>query len=433
MLGGVAVWLNYIVQGLSKLDWNVYVGAVNGAHHRASDYLTEYPFENVVVINNPSATRYGRVTAISKAIKDTGAEIVLSVNIPDVFNAVAMCRGSGLNTKAVMTLHGLEADFFQDIRAQSPYIDAVICTNRLTRSMVVDYARFSSERTFYAPYGVSVGEPLQPKNKSNRLTLLYAGRLEQPQKRCRDLVLMAQKLEDCAIKYQLLIAGDGPDKESLIEELVAIADVGSIRYLGQLGNKEFKDEILPSADLLVLMSEWETGPIIIWEAMAAGVTVLSSRYIGSGVEQALIDGENCLMFDIGDIDQAIEQIKSLDEPGMIEKLNQAALDLVESRYSLSASIEDWNSVLLKISQDVTAKPSSSVDTGNWTIKGRIERLLGHKNAAWFRRCVRCPAYTNSPGDEWPHSYGRVDSTEQALFMKSLYSLELQPSKVDKHE
>ena len=47
-LGGVAVWLDYLIQGLSDQAIVCYVGLVDGQFHLADDYLQDHPFENVI-------------------------------------------------------------------------------------------------------------------------------------------------------------------------------------------------------------------------------------------------------------------------------------------------------------------------------------------------------------------------------------------------
>ena len=48
--------------------------------------------------------------------------------------------------------------------------------------------------------------------------------------------------------------------------------------------------------------------------MSRGVVVVTSAYIGSGLEGGLVDTENCLMFPIGDIEAAAKGIEKLQDP-----------------------------------------------------------------------------------------------------------------------
>ena len=48
--------------------------------------------------------------------------------------------------------------------------------------------------------------------------------------------------------------------------------------------------------------------MVVWEALAHGTVVVSTRYIGSGQERALRHRENCLLFDIGEVKEAVDAI-----------------------------------------------------------------------------------------------------------------------------
>ena len=54
-------------------------------------------------------------------------------------------------TRAVMTLHALEPDYFEDIRGYNGTLDAVIATNRLAQALVEQRSGLESRRVFYAP------------------------------------------------------------------------------------------------------------------------------------------------------------------------------------------------------------------------------------------------------------------------------------------
>jgi len=419
-LGGVAVWLQYIVNGLENKGWQCWVGLVDGKFHCTERYLSEYSFENTIKITNVTNTRYGRVKAIEKAIRHVSADIVVSINIPDVFEAVTRLKQRQPSIKAVMTLHGLEPDYFKDIAHFKRQIDAVVVTNQLTKSMVVHQSGFEEERVIYAPYGVDMPRELDCRAKSSPIVLAYVGRITSNQKRCRDLVGLIEQLEKKQTAYQLKLVGDGDERESLIIELNKIAKLGDVVYVGVVTNQQMVKEVFPSIDMLVLTSDWETGPIVIWEAMAAGVVVLSSKYIGSGIENALTNGENCLLFNIGDMESAAQHIKEFVESDNSNKyrnkLRSNGFELVKKKYSREASILKWNEAFSSIHQNVSTKPNAS-KIASWPIRSVVERLFGHKIDYLFRRFSGKHAFIDNAGDEWPHSYGKVTEHDKLGFHK----------------
>ena len=69
-----------------------------------------------------------------------------------------------------------------------------------------------------------------------------------------------------------------------------------VTFLGRLSPTEMRDKLYARANTLLMPSFWETGPIVNWEAMAAGVVVVSSRYVGSGLEGSLQHGKTPCFF-----------------------------------------------------------------------------------------------------------------------------------------
>ena len=76
---------------------------------------------------------------------------------------------------------------------------------------------------------------------------------------------------------RLLLAGSGP-RRPVLESLAADLGVeGSVHFLG---DRDDVPALMGAADLLVLPSRWEGLPIVVLEAMAAGVPVLASAVGG---------------------------------------------------------------------------------------------------------------------------------------------------------
>src|SRR5690606_34915092 len=143
------------------------------------------------------------------------------------------------------------------------------------------------------------------------LRVVYSGRLETPQKRSLDLAAIAKVLNQRGVSYRLEIAGDGPDRAALEAALDAEIDAGRVVMHGFVPAETLRSQIYPAADALLITSSWETGPIVAWEAMAHSLCVVSSRYIGSGREGALMQDENALLFEIGDTEAAAAALERL--------------------------------------------------------------------------------------------------------------------------
>src|SRR6516162_9039813 len=156
-LGGVATWIDYIVPGLRQRGWHVTLGLTEGLHHNVDTYLNDHPIEGVIRIPNTTGTSEGRVRALCDAITEVRPDIVSSVNIVDVYRAVNRLkrkRRGSLSVRGVMTLHGLDGAYFEQIGHEVASLDAVIATNRLACKLASSVGGLESGRIYYAPYGV---------------------------------------------------------------------------------------------------------------------------------------------------------------------------------------------------------------------------------------------------------------------------------------
>ena len=337
--GGVAVWLDYLHRGLLAEGWDSVVGLVEGArHHDPEQYAGWYPFESRMNISCSTGTPYGRAKAITDAVQTFRPDLIISVNISDCYHAIRLLRQSSQKTpKLVVAIHGLQTDLFEDIRRNSDVVDAVVGTNRLTCTYLIHKCSIPSERVFYTPYGVAEAARHEPRevisySQQRPFRLLYSGRLENDQKRILDLVEIIKVCEQRGLPVELRIAGSGPDEERFRERVPSELSSVTVSFMGT-----FQPDQMPAvyhdADALIVTSEWETGPIVILEAMNVGLPVISSQYTGSGREAALVHEKNAMLYPIGDVGAAVDCIERLlTNEGLRELIREEGYQLVRQRY-----------------------------------------------------------------------------------------------------
>jgi hypothetical protein len=143
------------------------------------------------------------------------------------------------------------------------------------------------------------------------------------------------------------------------------------------------------------------GVDIAWEAMAAGIAVVSSRYVGSGLEGALMHGSNSLLFPVGDAREAAAQLASLRNPAGLRELGAAGFDLVKRRYSRDASQAAWMAAFQAVAALAPLPvPGRAVPIA---AAGGLDRRLGPETAERLRRPLRRRFRHREAGSEWPHS------------------------------
>jgi glycosyltransferase involved in cell wall biosynthesis len=400
-LGGVADWLDYLLAGLAAQGVTSQLLLVDGSGHDVGRYLKRHPWSSVVGVSNPTGSHEGRVRALKAAIERSQAELVVSVNIVDVYEAIRRLRArlaSG-GPRVAMALHGLQGNLLEDIRRHSDVLDGVVATNRLSVAMATK-ALGHEGRVHYAPYGVPAGQPsVRSRAPDGVVRLLYAGRVEQDQKRVLDLPLILKGMRASGCDARLSIAGGGPMAPELRRVFDQHGMTRAVDWLGDLDVSRLAQEYR-SHDALLITSEWETGPIVAWEAMSHGLPIVSSRYIGSGLEGALVDGRTAVLFEIGDIDGAVAAIMRLLDANVRFQVVAGGLALANERFSREASVGAWRRALEAVI-DSPRKPAVAPRLSSPA--GRLDRLFGVERAEDLRRLLGIRFVPDSPGAAWPHS------------------------------
>ncbi len=114
---------------------------------------------------------------------------------------------------------------------------------------------------------------------------------------------------------------------------------GKVSFPGPKYGDE-KDEIFRQADVFVLPSYVETFPLVVLEALAAGIPVVATE--ACGISDELRINEAALIVDSTDeMTQAIESC--LYEPLLVERLRANGFRLLETTYN-------WKRVIDRVSE-----------------------------------------------------------------------------------
>lgn len=100
------------------------------------------------------------------------------------------------------------------------------------------------------------------------------------------------------------IVGDGPEKQRLQQQAEQLGIAEKIQFHG------IQEDTVPfyeQADAFALPSLWEGLPLVLIEAMVAGVPVMASDI--EAVREILEDGKNGLLFDIHEPDESAEKLR----------------------------------------------------------------------------------------------------------------------------
>lgn len=132
-----------------------------------------------------------------------------------------------------------------------------------------------------------------------------------------------------------VIAGGGRQKESLRR---LILESGLQNRVALLGERNDVYDVLRAMDILLVCSDHEGIPMVMLEAMALGVTVVS-RKVG-GIPEVIRDGVNGILVPSDDPEELARACMSIfQEPSLRANLRQTAQDEIHRRYSADENAE----------------------------------------------------------------------------------------------
>ncbi len=175
--------------------------------------------------------------------------------------------------------------------------------------------------------------------RSNRI--LYVGVLSR-RKRVSDLIRSTVKLLEEGEDIWLTIAGDGPERGILTALCATELSKERINFKGYVADISVLRDLYLSHGILVLPSEAEGFPRVIYEAFIHGLAVIATTV--GGIPDALENRKSALLFSVGDCIGLENHIKTvLHDQHLIEELRENSKNIVRT---LNIAVSDQHSDLI---------------------------------------------------------------------------------------
>ena len=141
--------------------------------------------------------------------------------------------------------------------------------------------------------------------------------------------------------WKILVAGDGPEKTSLMALCDVLGIAERVQFLGWVGDSS---ALYEAASLFVLCSEYEGTPNALLEAMAYGLPVITSR-CSQEVERLVVKSKCGAVYDVGDVAALGRLIRTfLEDQHLRQEMGHRALGAVQ-RYMPENAIPAWEKVI----------------------------------------------------------------------------------------
>ena len=138
----------------------------------------------------------------------------------------------------------------------------------------------------------------KPQPHHNTLPrIIHISCFEDQSKNISGLLEALKRMKDNNVSYQAVLIGEGMDLEAMKAKATRLQLDDRVRFTGLLQGQALVDA-LSSGDFLVLSSHYENLPVVILEALACGLPVVSTN-VGGIAE--LIDETNGLLVPKGDV------------------------------------------------------------------------------------------------------------------------------------
>lgn len=226
---------------------------------------------------------------------------------------------------------------------------AVACISDFARSQVMGFTdearwpRFTVVHCGVDPTEFDPGKAPSPNGaapenapaaEATPFNVLYVGRLV-PFKGQAILLEAIAALRARGIDARLTLIGEGPAREGAERRAAEFGLGGEARFAGAVGQDEIRSHYA-AADVFCLPSFAEGVPVVLMEAMAMEVPVVTSRIMG--ISELVDDGEQGLLVRPGRADELAAALERLArDPALRERLGRGGRAKVSAEFDVRES------------------------------------------------------------------------------------------------
>lgn len=389
--GGMEWFVHHLAERLKARGWGVYAGLVRGARYSdPAKYAAAHPHLLAIEMDAREGTEAARRNSVIRAVRRVEPDVVIPIGIGASLDAMRVLKNTGFRGTFVVPVLSLFEEFLANVAEYADVIDLAVPNSRLLERYLIRH--FDSARVRYVRQGVPHAlQPRAPRGAPLRIGIV--SRLEESSKRVLDFAAVARLLD--GTNLDLHVFGDGPDHGRLFEALE-----GRAIDHGFLPTEELYRKAYPILDVLLFFSPTEGSPNSLYEAMQNGVVPVSSRFRGARAEGILREGENALLFDVGDATAAAAHVRSLAaDRARLDEMSAAAAETVHG-YTDDDMYDGWIEII-ENAQPVSHRPLAprSIAAAGRLERARIPAFLSRR----LRRIIGSGVRHRSGWEEWPGS------------------------------
>ena len=290
------------------------------------------------------------VPRLARVFRRWRADVVHTHNPPPLIYGAPASKIA--RARCVHTKHGANAMPSRRrllSRAAGRFVDAFVCVSEMTAATARGQREVPEDRIVTIENGIDLSRfaPSAETRQAVRAELgipphaFVVGTVGRIVAEKNQALLVEAVAPDLSGTLQLVIAGDGPLLPSLramVEQLGERA-----RYVHLLGARRDVPRLYTAFDTFALSSDSEGLPLVIVEAMAAGLPVISTDV--GGIAAVVVDGETGLLLPRGDAHALASKIATLAAaPTVGVRFGEEGRGRALARYSRQRMVDDYFAV-----------------------------------------------------------------------------------------
>ena len=279
------------------------------------DGIIRIPSCTVVVDPEDRMMKMNRIMALREELASRQFDLV-HIHTPFVAHYAGLRLASALGIPAVETYHTYFEEYLFNYvrwlprgwlrwlargfsRRQCNSVDAVVVPSCPMRDVLENYGVSNSMKVI--PTGIDLAEFAEGDGQqfrringigAERRVLVFVGRLAF-EKNIHFLIDVVDALKHRFPGILLLLAGEGPAHKNLESVVEARGLQCNVVFIGNLSRGVALNDCYAAGDVFVFASRTETQGLVLLEAMALGVPVVSTAVMGT--RDVLVDGCGCMI------------------------------------------------------------------------------------------------------------------------------------------
>ena len=218
--------------------------------------------------------------------------------------------------------------------------DNIVSISKHTTNRLISQNKINPSKIVTIPVGIDIENIVEVKPSKNKSDIIFVGRLLS-HKNVDILIKSIKLIKEKNPEIKSLIIGDGPEKKRL-EALTEDLDLNNnVDFLGFLENHDDVYALMKSSKVFVLLSTREGFGIVVIEANACGIPVITIDHKDNAAKDLIEEGKNGFVCKLNE-EEITKKITRILDDNSGRKLKKVCMDLAK-KY-------DWNKIVNRIEE-----------------------------------------------------------------------------------